>query len=208
MVTSLPLSIIFSVFVRLLISLLSLFLFSDVCFHYPEQSLEHGLQHISLFLPAGTTTAIVGPTGSGKTSLSRLLFRFYDPQSGVVRIGGQDIRKYTQLSVRKNIGIVPQDTVLFNETILYNIKYGRPEATQEEVNEAADFAQIRTFIEGLPNKWETQVGERGLKLSGGEKQRIAIARCFVSFSSFVRFFFSFLFIDKYLTASRSSNCYS
>lgn len=123
--------------------------------------------------------AIVGSTGSGKTTLSRLLYRFYDPKSGVIRIGGHDIKKYTQLSVRKYIGIVPQDTVLFNETLLYNIKYGRPDATFDEVNEAAEFAQIKQFIEGLPNKWETQVGERGLRLSGGEKQRVAIARCFV-----------------------------
>jgi ABC-type transport system involved in Fe-S cluster assembly fused permease/ATPase subunit len=151
--------------------------FNDITFHYPEQPPEKGLKGVSFHVAAGTTTAIVGHTGAGKTTISRLLFRFYDPIEGNVEIGGYDIKKYQQKSVRQCIGIVPQDTVLFNDTVLHNIKYGREEATMEEVEAAAEAAQIRTFIESLPDKWETKVGERGLKLSGGEKQRVAIARC-------------------------------
>jgi ABC-type transport system involved in Fe-S cluster assembly fused permease/ATPase subunit len=151
--------------------------FKDVDFHYPEQPPEKGIRNLSISVPPGSCTAVVGPTGAGKTSLSRLLFRFYDPKAGGVLIGGKDLRKHTQQSVRKLIGIVPQDTVLFNDTIAYNIRYGRMDATQEEIEAAAESAQIKTFIESLPEGWNTVVGERGLKLSGGEKQRVSIARC-------------------------------
>jgi ATP-binding cassette subfamily B protein len=122
----------------------------------------------------------IPPYTCSKTTISRLLFRFYDPLQGQVLINGFDVREYTQLSVRSCIGVVPQDTVLFNDTILFNIKYGRHDATMEEVIAAAEAAQILPFIQSLPDKWDTKVGERGLKLSGGEKQRIAIARCLVS----------------------------
>jgi ABC-type transport system involved in Fe-S cluster assembly fused permease/ATPase subunit len=151
--------------------------FRNVYFHYPEQPAEKGLKDVSFVVAAGTTTAVVGHTGAGKTTISRLLFRFYDPLSGSVRLNGMDIAQYTQRSVRQAIGIVPQDTVLFNDTILHNISYGRLGASFEEVVAAAEAAQIRTFIESLPEQWNTVVGERGLKLSGGEKQRVAIARC-------------------------------
>ena len=151
--------------------------FRSVGFHYPEQPPEKGLKGVSFTVPAGTTTAVVGHTGAGKTTISRLLFRFYDPLAGSVRINGLDISQYTQKSVRQAIGIVPQDTVLFNDTILHNISYGRLGASFEEVVAAAEAAQIRAFVESLPEKWNTMVGERGLKLSGGEKQRVAIARC-------------------------------
>ncbi|MCG8355266.1 MAG: ATP-binding cassette domain-containing protein, partial [Kiloniellales bacterium] len=117
-----------------------------------------------------------GPTGSGKSTISRLLFRFYDADGGKITIDGQDIKQVTQASLRAAIGIVPQDTVLFNDTIRYNIRYGRPAATDEEVEEAARLAQIHDFIAKLPDGYDTMVGERGLKLSGGEKQRVAIAR--------------------------------
>ena len=142
--------------------------FSHVYFNYSGQPKERGLQDISLVVPAGTTTALVGTTGSGKTTISRLLFRFYDPHQGVVSLNGRDIKQYTQSSVRGMIGVVPQDTVLFNDTILYNIQYGRRDATFEEVKAATAAAQILHFIESLPLKWDTVVGERGLKLSGGE----------------------------------------
>ena len=127
-------------------------------------------------MPAGRTVAIVGPSGAGKSTISRLLFRFYDVTGGRITIDGQDIRDVTQASVRHAIGMVPQDTVLFNESIAYNIRYGRPDASTEEVHEAADMAQISNFIKSLPDGFDTEVGERGLKLSGGEKQRVAIAR--------------------------------
>jgi ATP-binding cassette subfamily B protein len=120
--------------------------------------------------------AIVGPSGAGKSTISRLLFRFYDIQSGSVTIDGQDVRDVTQESLRKVIGMVPQDTVLFNDTIAYNIRYGRTDATEEEVEKAAEMAQISRFIQHLPDGYKAMVGERGLKLSGGEKQRVAIAR--------------------------------
>jgi ATP-binding cassette subfamily B protein len=119
---------------------------------------------------------VVGHSGSGKSTLARLLYRFYDVTGGSIRINGMDVREVRQASLRAAIGIVPQDTVLFNDTILYNIRYGRTEASDEEVVEAARAAHIHEFIESLPLKYETQVGERGLKLSGGEKQRVAIAR--------------------------------
>jgi ABC-type transport system involved in Fe-S cluster assembly fused permease/ATPase subunit len=134
------------------------------------------LKDVSFEIPAGHRVAVVGASGSGKSTLARLLFRFYDVNRGRITIDGQDLRAVTQASVRAAIGIVPQDTVLFNDTILYNIAYGRPGAAREEVIAAAEVAHIRGFIEGLPDAWETTVGERGLKLSGGEKQRVSIAR--------------------------------
>ncbi len=137
------------------------------------------LRDVSFTIDAGTTTAVVGHSGAGKSTLARLLFRFYDldcASGGAIRIDGQDIRDVTQHSLRASIGIVPQDTVLFNDTIAYNIAYGRPAATRDEVIAAARAAHIHTFIEGLPAGYDTPVGERGLKLSGGEKQRVAIAR--------------------------------
>ena len=134
------------------------------------------LHDISFEVPAGRMVAIVGPSGAGKSTISRILFRFYDIDSGRVTIDGQDIRDVTQQSLRQAIGVVPQDTVLFNDTILYNIRYGRPDATDAEVHAAARLAQIDRFIATLPRGYATLVGERGLKLSGGEKQRVAIAR--------------------------------
>ncbi len=134
------------------------------------------LHDVSFSIPAGKTVAVVGPSGSGKSTLARLLYRFYEPQAGSVRIAGQDVRTVTQASVRRAIGIVPQDTVLFNDTVAYNIRYGRPGATDEEVHAAARAARIHDFIASTPKGYDTVVGERGLKLSGGEKQRVAIAR--------------------------------
>lgn len=134
------------------------------------------LYDVNFTIPAGHTVAVVGASGAGKSTLSRLLFRFYDVQEGCLRINGQDIREVTQSSLRAAIGIVPQDTVLFNDTIYYNIAYGRPDAAREDVIAAAQAAHIHEFIESLPQGYDTQVGERGLKLSGGEKQRVAIAR--------------------------------
>ncbi len=131
---------------------------------------------VSFEVPAGHTVAVVGSSGAGKSTLSRLLFRFYDIGSGSISIDGQDIRDVTQASVRANLGIVPQDTVLFNDTIRYNIGYGRPGSTDTEIEDAARRAHVSGFIERLPDKWQAMVGERGLKLSGGEKQRVAIAR--------------------------------
>ncbi len=134
------------------------------------------LRKVTFSIPAGQRLAVVGSSGAGKSTLVRLLFRFYDVSGGAVRIDGVDIRQLTQQSLRAHIGIVPQDTVLFNDTIYYNIAYGRPTASREEVIAAARSAQIHHFIEQLPDGWQTLVGERGLKLSGGEKQRVAIAR--------------------------------
>ena len=148
--------------------------FEDVHFHYDAN--RPILKGISFEVPAGRTVAIVGPSGAGKSTISRLLFRFYDATAGGVSIDGQDVRDVTQSSLRAAIGMVPQDTVLFNDTIAYNIRYGRPQATDEELRAAARMAQISSFIEALPDGYDTEVGERGLKLSGGEKQRVAIAR--------------------------------
>lgn len=148
--------------------------FRDVHFHYDAD--RKILKGIDFDVPAGKTIAIVGPSGAGKSTISRLLFRFYDVTGGAVTIDGQDVRDVTQESVRMAIGMVPQDTVLFNDTIAYNIRYGRPDASDEEIRQAARMAQIHEFIEGLPQGYDTEVGERGLKLSGGEKQRVAIAR--------------------------------
>ncbi|BDT79820.1 ABCB family ABC transporter ATP-binding protein/permease [Polynucleobacter yangtzensis] len=148
--------------------------FEHVSFHYDAK--REILRDVSFNIPAGTITAVVGQSGAGKSTLARLLFRFYDVQSGKILIDGQNIQDVTQASLRKAIGIVPQDTVLFNDTIGYNIAYGNPSATIEEVQEAARAAQIDSFIKRLPEGYDTQVGERGLKLSGGEKQRVAIAR--------------------------------
>jgi len=144
--------------------------------HFAYDSNRPILKGISFEVPAGKTVAIVGPSGAGKSTISRLLFRFYDIQSGSVTIDGQDVRDVTQESLRKVIGMVPQDTVLFNDTIAYNIRYGRTDATEEEVEKAAEMAQISRFIQHLPDGYKSMVGERGLKLSGGEKQRVAIAR--------------------------------
>lgn len=148
--------------------------FTDVNFAYRED--RQILHDLSFEVPAGHKIAVVGHSGAGKSTLSRLIYRFYDVQSGTVTIDEQDVQNVTQDSLREAIGIVPQDTVLFNDTIYYNIAYGRPQATRAEIEEAARMAQIADFIEGLPDAWETVVGERGLKLSGGEKQRVAIAR--------------------------------
>ena len=148
--------------------------FNDVHFAYdPNRPILKG---VSFEVPAGKTVAIVGPSGAGKSTISRLLFRFYDVQSGSITIDGQDVRDVTQVSLRKAIGMVPQDTVLFNDTIAYNISYGRPEASAAEIERAAELAQIANFIQNLPEGYKAMVGERGLKLSGGEKQRVAIAR--------------------------------
>ncbi|MBT8429249.1 MAG: ABC transporter ATP-binding protein/permease, partial [Gammaproteobacteria bacterium] len=148
--------------------------FEGVDFGYqPERQILHDLD---LEVPAGGNIAVVGHSGAGKSTLARLIYRFYDVNAGRITIDGQDIRGLTQESLRAAIGIVPQDTVLFHQTIRYNIAYGRPDASQAEVARAAEMAHIRDFIEQLPDGWETVVGERGLKLSGGEKQRVAIAR--------------------------------
>ncbi|MFA6016337.1 MAG: ABC transporter ATP-binding protein/permease [Gallionellaceae bacterium] len=148
--------------------------FKNVSFGYdPDRQI---LSEVSFAIPSGHTIAVVGESGAGKSTLSRLLFRFYDVGSGSIAIDGQDIRSVTQASLRASIGIVPQDTVLFNDSIYYNIAYGRPDATREEVLQAAQSAHIHAFIESLPQGYNTMVGERGLKLSGGEKQRVAIAR--------------------------------
>ncbi|EJJ27861.1 ABCB family ABC transporter ATP-binding protein/permease [Rhizobium sp. CF142] len=148
--------------------------FKDV--HFAYDAARPILKGISFEVPAGKTVAVVGPSGAGKSTLSRLLYRFYDIQSGSITVDGQDIRTITQKSLRSVIGMVPQDTVLFNDTVAYNIRYGRPSASEAEVKQAAEIAQIGHFIEMLPEGFETKVGERGLKLSGGEKQRVAIAR--------------------------------
>jgi ATP-binding cassette subfamily B protein len=148
--------------------------FENVVFSY--EPIRRILKGISFEVPAGKTVAVVGPSGAGKSTISRLLFRFYDLSGGRILIDGQDIARVTQKSLRKAIGMVPQDTVLFNDTIRYNIRYGRWEASDAEVEHAASLAQIDSLIRLAPKGYETEVGERGLKLSGGEKQRVAIAR--------------------------------
>jgi ATP-binding cassette, subfamily B, heavy metal transporter len=148
--------------------------FENVSFAYdPERPI---LKNVSFEVPAGKMVAIVGPSGAGKSTISRILFRFYEISRGKVLIDGQNIRDVTQASLRAAIGMVPQDTVLFNDTIEYNIRYGKPDASSAEVREAARLAQIHEFIVTLPQGYDSLVGERGLKLSGGEKQRVAIAR--------------------------------
>ncbi|MGB8842105.1 MAG: ABC transporter ATP-binding protein/permease, partial [Aliidongia sp.] len=148
--------------------------FDHVSFAYdPRRPI---LDDISFEVPPGRTVALVGPSGGGKSTIARLLFRFYDVGAGSITIDGQDLRDITQLSLRRAIGVVPQDTVLFNDTIYYNIAYGRPGATRDAVEHAAELARIHNFIEALPDGYHSRVGERGLKLSGGEKQRVAIAR--------------------------------
>ena len=148
--------------------------FEDVHFAYePNRPILRG---VSFEIPAGKTVAVVGPSGAGKSTLARLLFRFYDIQQGRISLAGQDMQSVTQASVRSCVGIVPQDTVLFNDTVAYNIAYGRPGATSQEVEQAARAAHIHSFIASTPKGYDTMVGERGLKLSGGEKQRVAIAR--------------------------------
>ncbi len=148
--------------------------FEDVHFSYePEREILKG---ISFRVGPGQRIALVGSSGSGKSTIGRLLFRFYDIDDGAIRIDGQDIRDVTQTSLHQSIGVVPQDTVLFNDTVYYNIAYGRPNASRAEVEDAARAAKIHEFVASLPDGYETKVGERGLKLSGGEKQRVGIAR--------------------------------
>ena len=148
--------------------------FENVSFDYDVRRTI--IQNISFEVPNGKKVALVGPTGAGKSTISRLLFRFYDPKEGAVYVNNQNIKDISQQSLRKMIGVVPQDTVLFNDTIYYNISYGNPEASEEQIYEAAKSADIHNFVMNLPDGYQTIVGERGLKLSGGEKQRVAIAR--------------------------------
>jgi ATP-binding cassette, subfamily B, heavy metal transporter len=148
--------------------------FDKVAFSY--DAARPILKEVSFVIEPGTTTAVVGASGAGKSTLSRLLFRFYDVSAGSISVNGTDIRKITQSSLHASIGVVPQDTVLFNETLRYNIDYGRPGSTKEQIESAARAAQLETFIASLPNGYDSNVGERGLKLSGGEKQRVALAR--------------------------------
>jgi len=159
--------------------------FDNVVFRYPTQSPDKGLKGISFKMKRGTTTAIVGPTGAGKTTISRLFFRFYDVLGGCIKVNGNDIRTYTQKSLRGAIGVVPQAASMFNDSVYTNLLYGRRDATHEEIVQAAQDAQLLDFIESLPEGWETVVGDRGLKLSGGEKQRAAIARCLLKDPPFV-----------------------
>jgi ATP-binding cassette subfamily B protein len=148
--------------------------FRGVGFSYDGQ--REVIRALSFEVEAGSRVAIVGPSGAGKSTIMRLLFRFYDPLSGVVEVDGEDIRCFSQQSLRAQIGLVPQDTVLFNESIRYNILYGRPQASNDELRAALRAAQLQPLVDSLPQGLETPVGERGLKLSGGEKQRVAIAR--------------------------------
>ena len=151
--------------------------FDNVVFRYPTQTESSGLKGISFKMKRGTTTAVVGTTGAGKTTVSRLLFRFYDVLGGAVKVNGVDVRAVTQASLRQQIGVVPQAASMFNDTLRSNIIYGKRDATDAELEKVAESAQLLNFIRSLPDGWETIVGDRGLKLSGGEKQRTAIARC-------------------------------
>jgi ATP-binding cassette subfamily B protein len=148
--------------------------FDNVSFGYDAR--RGVLKNVSFIVAPGEKIAIVGPSGAGKSTVGRLLFRFYEADGGAIRIDGQDIRDVQQVSLRREIGVVPQDSVLFNDTIYYNIAYGRPDATPAEVEEAARLAAVHDFVMASPDGYQTIVGERGLKLSGGEKQRVAIAR--------------------------------
>ena len=159
--------------------------FDNVRFHYPTQPDTKGLKGLSFKMKRGTVTAVVGPTGEGKTTVSRLLFRFYDVLGGAVKVNGVDVRSLKQKSLREAIGVVPQNTSLFNDTLKNNIKYGKHDATDDEVMQVIDDAQLRAFVDSLPEGIETMVGDRGLKLSGGEKQRTAIARCLLKNPSIV-----------------------
>ena len=159
--------------------------FDNVRFTYPTQAEGQGLTGVSFKMMRGTTTAIVGTTGAGKTTISRLLFRFYDVIGGAVKVNGVDVRAVSQLSLRNMIGVVPQSTSMFNDTIKANVLYGKRHATDEELDQVANSAQLIDFIRALPDGWETMVGDRGLKLSGGEKQRTAIARCLLKNPPFV-----------------------
>ena len=159
--------------------------FDNVYFHYPTQNKDKGLKGLSFKMKRGTTTAIVGKTGEGKTTVSRLFFRFYDVLGGAVKVNGIDVRSLTQKSLREAIGVVPQTATMFNDTIRANLRYGRQGATDEELRQAARDSQLLDFIEALDDGWDTVVGDRGLKLSGGEKQRAAIARCLLKNPPFV-----------------------
>lgn len=159
--------------------------FDNVYFHYPTQAATKGLKGLSFKMRRGTTTAIVGPTGAGKTTVSRLLFRFYDVMGGAVKVNGVDVRSVTQTSLRGSLGVVPQNASMFNDTLRANISYGRRGATQEELDQVLEDAQLTTFVQSLELGWDTMVGDRGLKLSGGEKQRTAIARCLLKDPPFV-----------------------
>ena len=159
--------------------------FDNVRFHYPTQPDTKGLRGLSFKMKRGTVTAVVGPTGEGKTTVSRLLFRFYDVLGGAVKVNGVDAKMLKQKSLRGNIGVVPQNASLFNDTLKSNIAYGRKDATDEEIMQVVKDAQLESFIDSLPEGLETMVGDRGLKLSGGEKQRTAIARCLLKNPSIV-----------------------
>lgn len=159
--------------------------FDNVKFHYPTQPETKGLKGLSFKMKRGTVTAVVGPTGEGKTTVSRLLFRFYDVIGGAVKVNGVDVRSLKQKSLRGAIGVVPQNTSLFNDTLKNNIKYGKQDASDEEVMQVIEDAQLKDFVESLPDGMDTMVGDRGLKLSGGEKQRTAIARCLLKNPSIV-----------------------
>ena len=158
--------------------------FKDVSFDYDSRPI---IQGISFLVPAGKKVAVVGDSGAGKSTLIKLLFRFYDVSQGAISIGGTDIRKLSLAALRQSIAIVPQDTVLFNDTLYDNIRYGRPDATDAEIKHAAELAHLSDFVESLPLKWQTKVGERGLKLSGGEKQRVSIARAILKGASILVF---------------------
>lgn len=159
--------------------------FDNVFFHYPTQPESKGLKGVSFKMKRGTTTAIVGPTGAGKTTISRLFFRFYDVLGGAIKVNGKDVRSISQKSLRGAIGVVPQNACMFNDTIRANLRYGRRDATQENLDQAATDAQLLDFITSLDLGWDTMVGDRGLKLSGGEQQRAAIARCLLKDPPFV-----------------------